>query len=89
MGYKNPWKSAYFAPVMASIPMGIVAAFVYYGLHALVPITIVCLGIAVVMAVAVYFVAYLFFSKPTQEEMYAMPGGRTLYSIASKFGLCK
>lgn len=89
MGYKNPWKSAYFAPVMACIPMALVAGIVYYGLYALLPITIVCLGIAVVMAVAVYFVAYLFFSKPTQEEMYAMPMGRTLYSIASKVGLCK
>lgn len=89
MGYKNPWKSAYFAPVMASVPMGIVAAVVYYGLHALLPITIICLGIAVVMACGVYFVAYLFFSKPTQEEMYAMPMGRTLYKVASKVGLCK
>lgn len=26
LGYKNPWRSAYFVPILASIPMGIVAS---------------------------------------------------------------
>lgn len=89
MGYKNPWRSAYLYPLLACIPMSLVAGVVYYGFYALISSTLISLGIAVVMAVAVYLVVYLLVSKPTQEEMYAMPCGRTLYRLANKAGLVK
>lgn len=87
MGYRNPWKSAYFAPLVASVPMALVAGGVYYGLYALVPLNIVCLVISVILAVVVYFVVYLKVSHPTAEELAMLPGGRTLYSLGCRFHL--
>ena len=42
MGYKNPWRSAYLSPFLASIPMGVVAGVVYYGLYALIHSNVIC-----------------------------------------------
>ena len=66
MGHRNPWKSAYLYPLLASIPMGLVAGGVYYGLYALLPVNIICLGVSVIFAVVVYFVVYLLVSRPTE-----------------------
>ena len=84
MGHRNPWKSAYLYPLVASIPMGLVAGGVYYGLYALIHINIICLGVSVIFAVAVYFVVYLLVSRPTEEELSALPGGRYLARVAGR-----
>ena len=64
-----------------------VASTVYYGLYALIHINIVCLGISVILAVAVYAAAYLILSKPTQEDILMIPGGTHLLRLASKLHL--
>ena len=66
--YKNPWKSAYLNPLIASVPMGVVAGGVYYGLYHLIHSNIICLGIAVILAVAVYFGVYMVISKAGDEK---------------------
>lgn len=87
MKHKNPWKKAYLYPLIASIPMGLVAGGVYYGLYFLVPSNLLCLCISVVLAVIVYFVVYLLVSKPSKEELTMLPGGRILYRVAGKLNL--
>ena len=82
MGYKNPWRSAYLSPFLASIPMGIVAGVVYYGLYALLHSNVLCLGVSVILAAGVYFIVYLFVSKPGEEELGMMPGGRYMKKLA-------
>ena len=82
MGYKNPWRSAYLSPFLASIPMGVVAGVVYYGLYALIHSNVICLGISVILAAGVYFIVYLFVSKPGEEELGMMPGGRYMKKLA-------
>ena len=82
MGYKNPWRSAYLSPFLASIPMGVVAGVVYYGLYALIHSNVICLGISVILAACVYFIVYLFVSKPGEEELGMMPGGRYMKKLA-------
>ena len=82
MGYKNPWRSAYLSPFLASIPMGVVAGVVYYGLYALIHSNVICLGISVILAAVVYFIVYLFVSKPGEEELGMMPGGRYMKKLA-------
>ena len=69
MQYKNPWKSAYLNPLIASVPMGVVAGGVYYGLYHLIHSNIICLGIAVILAVAVYFGVYMVISKAGDEKL--------------------
>lgn len=87
MRHKNPWKKAYLYPLVASIPMGLVAGGVYYGLYLLVPSNFLCLCVSVVLAVIVYFGVYLFVSRPSKEELFMMPGGSILYRVAGKMNL--
>ena len=82
MGYKNPWRSAYLSPFLAAIPMGVVAGVVYYGLYALIHSNVICLGISVMLAAGVYFIVYLFVSKPGEDELGMMPGGRYMKKLA-------
>lgn len=87
MKHKNPWRKAYLYPLVASIPMGLVAGGVYYGLYLLVPSNFLCLCAAVILAVIVYFGVYLFVSKPSKEEITMLPGGSILYRAARKMKL--
>ena len=87
MGYETKWRESYISPLLASVPMALVAGGVYYGLYALIHINIVCLGISVILAVAVYAAAYLILSKPTQEDILMIPGGTHLLRLASKLHL--
>ncbi len=87
MKHKNPWKKAYYYPLLASIPMGLVAGGVYYGLYFLIHSNILSLGVAVVFAAIVYFVVYLIVSKPSKEELFMLPGGGMIYRAARKFNL--
>ena len=87
MRHKNPWKKAYLYPMVASIPMGLVAGGVYYGLYLLVPSNFLCLCVSVVLAVIVYFGVYLLVSRPSKEELFMLPGGRILYRVAGKMNL--
>lgn len=87
MRHKNPWKKVYLYPLVASIPMGLVAGGVYYGLYLLVPSNFLCLCVSVVLAVIVYFGVYFFVSRPSKEELFMMPGGSILYRVAGKMNL--
>ena len=84
MQYKNPWRSAYLNPFLASVPMAVVAGGAYYGIYALIHSNFISLGIAVVLGVIAYFVTYLAVSRPTDEQYGMMPGGSYLKKIASK-----
>ena len=88
MGYRNPWKKAYLPPLLASVPMAAVAGGVYYGLYYLIHINVICLGIAIILAVVTYFVVYLIAAKPEPEDLAGFPGGRTIWQIGRKLHLC-
>lgn len=88
MRYKNPWKSAYLYPLLASVPMAAAAGGVYYGLYYLVHSNALCLGVSVMLAAAIYFVVYLLLSRPSAEEINALPGGRYMKKIARVLHLC-
>lgn len=84
LDYKNPWKKAYLAPIAASVPMGLTAWGVYYGLHYLVPSNILCLGVSVILAAVVYALVYIIVSKPSDEELNRLPGGHYLRKLIKR-----
>lgn len=88
MGYKNPWQYAYLPPLLSSIPMALVAAGVYYGLHSFLPAgrmgLIIGLVPAIGLAVVVYFVAYLLIARPSAEDLAGFPGGRTIARLGAR-----
>ena len=84
LSYKNPWKSGYLNPLLASIPMGLTAGGVYYGLYALIQSNIICLGISVLLAACVYLIVYLILMKPDENDLARIPGGAYLGRILNK-----
>ena len=84
LDYKNPWKAAYLSPLIASAVMGLVAGGVYYGLHAVLPSNIICLGISIILAAAAYFMVYILVDKTAAERLSRIPGGTVLVRIAHK-----
>lgn len=88
MRHVNPWRSAYLNPLMASVPMAVVAGGVYYGLNMFLPEGRFFLAVELVLAIGlggiVYLFAYLFISKPDEDDLAALPGGRILAKIMGR-----
>ena len=89
LGYKNPWRSAYFVPILASIPMGIVAVVVYKLVYVVIGSNFISLIPSIVLAIVVYFVGYLVVAKPKKEDLAALPGGTRLAQVAQKLKILK
>ena len=86
--YKNPWKTAYIPAFLAAIPMGIIAFVSYQGIYMLTKSlpggNLLALMPAIALGACVYFLLYLYFAKPKEEELAGLPGGRKLVQIARK-----
>ena len=89
LGYKNPWRSAYFVPILASIPMGIVAVVVYKLVYVVIGSNFISLITSIALAMVVYFVGYLAVAKPKKEDLAALPGGTRLAQVAQKLKILK
>lgn len=89
LGYKNPWRSAYFVPILASIPMGIVAVVVYKLVYVVIGSNFISLILSIALAMVVYFVGYLVVAKPKKEDLAALPGGTRLAQVAQKLKILK
>lgn len=89
LGYKNPWRSAYFVPILASIPMGIVAVVVYKLMYVVIGSNFISLIPSIALAMVVYFVGYLVVAKPKKEDLAALPGGTRLAQAAQKLKILK
>lgn len=89
LGYKNPWRSAYFVPILASIPMGIVAVVVYKLVYVAIGSNFISLIPSIALAMVVYFVGYLAVAKPKKEDLAALPGGTRLAQAAQKLKILK
>ena len=48
LGHKNDFVNGYGKPFLAAAGMGVTAWVVYYGLHLVLPVRILCLGVAMV-----------------------------------------
>ena len=89
LGYKNPWRSAYFVPILASIPMGIVAVVVYKLVYVVIGSYFISLIPSIALAMVVFFVGYLVVAKPKKEDLAALPGGTRLAQAAQKLKILK
>ncbi|HIV34552.1 MAG TPA: polysaccharide biosynthesis protein [Candidatus Blautia intestinigallinarum] len=87
MKYRNPWRKAYLPPLLASVPMGIVAGGVYYGLYLLVPINLICLILSIGLGALTYFCVYMKIAKPSEEELGGLPGGGMMIRLSRKLRL--
>ena len=81
LGHKNDFINGYAKPLIAAAAMGVAAMGVYYGLHAVLPVRIICLGLAILVAVCVYLILYVLVTKTTEEQMRKFPLGSYMVKI--------
>ena len=89
LGYHMDVKGMFLRPLAAAVLMGVAAVAVYYGLHQVIHSNVICLLPAILVAVAVYGVAYLFIAHPSKELLLRFPGGTYLIKIAVRTGVYK
>lgn len=81
LGHKNDFINGYGKPFLAAAGMGVTAWIVYYGLHLLIPVRILCLGAAMVCALVVYLILYVIITKTTAEQMRKFPMGNYIVKV--------
>jgi len=97
LNYDQEIRRTFVLPLFSSIVMGIVALAIYYIVHAVCVFivgatrTYICNAaaclVAVIVAVIVYFVLLLMLGAVSKEELYDMPMGGRLVTIAKKLHL--
>ncbi len=78
LGHKNDFVNGYVKPLIAAGGMGCVAWCVYYALHAILHVNVICLGVAVCVAIPVYMVLYVLVTKTSEQQLRKFPMGRYL-----------
>lgn len=81
LDHKNDFINGYGKPFLAAAGMGVTAWIVYYGLHLLIPVRILCLGVAMVCALVVYLILYVIITKTTAEQMRKFPMGNYIVKV--------
>lgn len=81
LGHKNDFINGYGKPFLAAAGMGVTTWIVYYGLYLLIPVRILCLGVAMVCALVVYLILYVIITKTTAEQMRKFPMGNYIVKV--------
>lgn len=81
LGHKNDFINGYGKPFLAAAGMDVTAWIVYYGLYLLIPVRILCLGVAMVCALVVYLILYVIITKTTAEQMRKFPMGNYIVKV--------
>ena len=74
----------FIKPLISALVMGVAAYLVYTVIYLVLPVNIVALGIAVVLAVAVYGIAMIMCGGITEETLDNIPKGRALKPLLRK-----
>lgn len=87
LGYKQEILKTFVIPAISSGFMGIVTYFTYSGIMKLVSSNALAIGVAIVVAVIVYF-AFLIFLKGVEEvELRSLPKGESIIRLLKKLHL--
>lgn len=84
LDYHMDISNMFLRPLAAAVLMGGAAVVVYYGLHRVIPSNVICLLPAILVAVVVYGLGYLYIAHPSKELLRRFPGGNYLVKIAVK-----
>lgn len=87
--YRQEIDRTFLRPTAASLIMGAAAFGVYHGIYYLLPVNLLALGIAVAVAVPVYFVLVIAMHAVTKEELQSMPKGHLLVKIGERMRILK
>ena len=89
LGCRIHLMTVFIKPLISSLIMGCAAYLVYTVIYLVLPVNIIALGIAVVLAVAVYVIAMIVCGGITEATLDHIPKGGALKPILRKVGLRK
>ena len=89
LGSRIQLMTVFIKPLISSLIMGCAAYLVYTVIYLVLPVNIIALGIAVVLAVAVYVIAMIVCGGITEATLDHIPKGGALKPILRKVGLRK
>lgn len=84
MSYKQEIRKTFILPAIASLLMGIVTTFSYKLLFAIIPSTIICLGVSILLSVFVYGILVVLMKAVNEEELMGVPKGDLLIRLCKK-----
>ncbi len=87
--YRENVVKTYIMPLFCAVIMGLAAWGIYEGIYALVKSNVIALGIAIVVAVIVYFTILIKIGGLTEKDMKNLPKGTLLIRVAKKMKLMK
>lgn len=87
--YRQEVDKTFIRPLLASLLMGAVAYGVYEVVYYVCSINLVALSLAIVFAVALYFVLIISWKAVTEEELRSMPKGYMVIAIAKKLKILR
>lgn len=87
--YQQEVDHTFLRPILCAVAMGVVAFWVYYGLYQILPVNIVCLGLAIGSGCLIYFVLVIRWNAITEEEMRGLPKGTLLIRLAKKMRILR
>lgn len=85
--YRNEYKKTYLEPLAAAAGMGILAWMVYYALSIVIKSSLLCLILAILLAVVAYLLLYVKISHISEEELRRFPMGTKLVLVLRKLGI--
>lgn len=89
VGYRQEIKTSFILPAIAAVIMGFVTYGVYIGLFRLLQSNFICTIVAMLCAVAVYFILLFLLKTLTKEELLDYPMGARIYRLCKKLKLMK
>lgn len=89
LGYRQEFVNTFCIPFWASVIMGAAAFGVYHGLYLLVPVNVVCLAAALIVAVLLYFVLVIKMGAVREDELMSLPKGAFCVAMARKCRLIR
>lgn len=89
MKYRQEYVGTFIKPIIASVIMGVMAGGTYHVCALVIPQNIICLFLAVIVAVLVYFTVVLKIGGITEKELRSFPKGTMLVRYADRLHLLK
>ena len=82
--YKQEFSKTFCRPFLSAVLMGVCAYGVYEGIYYLLPVNVVALAVAMVVAVLVYFVAVMALGGVEEEDLRRLPKGHLLVRFGKR-----
>ncbi len=87
LNYRQELVKTFILPCVSAAIMGVISYGTHFILMNIIPVNIICTAVAIMVAVALYFVLLLALKTVDESELYMMPMGSKIVAIGKKIRL--